>query len=130
MDAASPKWDQLVPIPYVPDTKERIIFLTSLLDIKNPKYEKCHQANIKAAIGFYETGFDGIATIYIVDGRKVNSLKEALLNKEPVWIEVGAMQSLLFECVLTAGIGWTAPPISSEGDISVESNPSLPRGEL
>ncbi len=49
-----------------PDTKARIM------------YEKCPQANIKAAIGFYETGYDGIATVYLVEGKRVNSLSEAL----------------------------------------------------
>lgn len=53
-------------------------------------YESCHQANIKAAVGFYENVFDGTTTVYIV-GKKVQSLSEALLNKEPVWREVGAM---------------------------------------
>lgn len=56
-------------------------------------------------------------------------MKEALLNKEPVCIEVGAILSLCFECLLIAGIGRTAPQISSN-DISVQSNLSLPRGEL
>lgn len=55
MDATSPKWDQLV-ISVAPDTKERTTFLTSSFDPKLTKYEKCHQANIKVAIGFYETG--------------------------------------------------------------------------
>lgn len=32
-----------------------------------------HQANIKAAIGLHETGYDGIATIYLVNGKKVES---------------------------------------------------------
>lgn len=99
MDATSPKWDQLVPIRHVPDTKERITLPKSLLNPKNPKHEKCHQANIKLAIRFYETGFSGITTI----------LKESLLNKEPVWIEVNTISSLGFDCVLTAGIGWTSP---------------------
>lgn len=31
---------------------------------------------IKAAIGFYETGYDGIATIYMVDGKRLDSLSE------------------------------------------------------
>lgn len=96
MDATLPKWDQLVPIPYVPDIKERITLPKSLLDPKNPQYEKCYQANIQLAIGLYETGFDVITTIYTVNGKKVDSLKEALFNKEPVWIEVGTMSSLAF----------------------------------
>lgn len=62
--------------PYIPDTKARITLLTPLLDPKNPMYI-CPQANIKAANGFYD---DGIATIYPVDGRRVNSLSEALLG--------------------------------------------------
>lgn len=36
------------------------------------------KANIKGAIGFYETGYDGIATVYLVEGKRVNSLSEAL----------------------------------------------------
>lgn len=61
--------------PYIPDLKARISLLTPLLDPKNPNV--CPQASIKAAIGFYDTGYDGIATIYLVDGRRVNSLSEA-----------------------------------------------------
>ena len=63
-------------------------------------------------------------------GRISILLKQALLNKESVWIEVGAMWSLCTEGVLTAGIGRTASPISSEGDIAVQSNLPLPRVEL
>lgn len=40
-----------------------------------PKDEKCHQANIKAAIWFYETGCDGITTISILSmGKRVDSM--------------------------------------------------------
>lgn len=64
------------PITY---TKARI---TSLLDPKNPKYEKCHQANIRAAIGFYETGYE---TNSFVNER------ESILCQRPVWIEASVM---------------------------------------
>lgn len=54
------------------------------------------KVNIKAAIGFYENGFDGTTTIYLVNGKQVNSLDDALLHKDPVWIEVGAMFVSMF----------------------------------
>lgn len=74
--------------------------------------------NIKAAIEFYETGYDGIATIYLVNGKRINPLSEVLLHKEPVWIEVRVVSSLCFECVLKVDIGRTTPPIPPEGDLS------------
>ena len=65
--------------------------------------------------------------MYLIDGKQASSLEEA---KEPVWIEVSAMSSLRSKCVLIAGIGRATPPIHSKGRISVQSNPSRPRGEL
>lgn len=52
----TPQWDQLVPIPYVPDINEQINLSQSLLDSTDPRYEM-HQANIEAAIVLYENGF-------------------------------------------------------------------------
>ena len=85
-----PQWDQLVPIPYVPDINDQITYLKSLLDSTDPRCEM-QKANIKAAIVLYENGFDGLKEIYLIDGKQVDSLEAALLYKEPVWIEVGAM---------------------------------------
>ena len=54
------------------------------------------KANMKAAIMLYENGFDGTTKIYLVDGKQVDSLEEALRHKQPVWIEVGAMFVSMF----------------------------------
>lgn len=85
MDSASPKWDQLVAD--VPNLKEGITFLASLLDPKNVKYihipEVPWEINIKAAI---EKGVDGIKAIYLVNGKKGSipckkALQEALAQQ-------------------------------------------------
>lgn len=81
-----------MPIPYVPTLKGRITCLTSLLDPKHPKYKKCYENNIKVGIEGYEKWFDAMTAIYCVNGKKVDSLQEALqgaiLNKESLWLEV------------------------------------------
>lgn len=54
------------------------------------------EVNVKAAVVLYENGYDGSTKIYLVNGKQVGSLEEALLHPEPVWIEVGAMFVSMF----------------------------------
>lgn len=90
-----PQLDKLVPIPYVSDTKERIAILQSILGSNEPGFAK-QGANINAVIALYENGYDGSKKIYLIDGKQVGSLEEALLHEGPVWIEVGAMFDSMF----------------------------------
>lgn len=78
-----PQWDKLVPIPYVFDTKGHIAYLKTLLGSSNPRYAK-HDANLNAAIALYKNGYDGSKKIYLIDGKQVGSLEEALLHEGPV----------------------------------------------
>lgn len=47
------------------DIKARVSFLPLLLDPTNLKSKNNRCVHIKAAIGFYETGFEGFLTMYI-----------------------------------------------------------------
>lgn len=90
-----PQWDKLVPIPYVFDTKGRIAHLKTTLGSNNPRFAK-QVANINAVIAMYENGYDGSKKIFLIEGREVGSLQEALFHEGPVWIEVGAMFVSIF----------------------------------
>lgn len=70
----TPQWNQLVPIPYVPNINEQIIYLKSVLDSTDPRYEM-QQAKIKAAIVLYKNDFDGTKEIYLINGKQVDSVK-------------------------------------------------------
>ena len=90
-----PQLHKLVPIPYVFDTKGHIAYLKTILSSNNPRYAK-QNANINAVIALYENGYDGSKKIYLIDGKQVGSLEEALLHEGPVWIEVGAIFVSMF----------------------------------
>lgn len=85
----------LIPIPYVFDTKAHIAHLRTILDSDDPGYAQ-QGANINAVIAMYENGYDGREKIYLIEGKQVGSLEEALQHKAPVWIEVGAMFVSMF----------------------------------
>lgn len=67
-------WDQLVPIPYLPDINKQIIYLKSIFDSTDPRYEM-QQAKIKAAIVLYKNDFDGTKEIYLINGKQLDSVK-------------------------------------------------------
>ena len=90
-----PQWDKLVPIPYLFDTEGRIDHLKTILGSNNPKFAK-QVANINAVIAMYENGYDGSKKIFLIEGKEVGSLQEALLHEGPVWIEAGAMFVSIF----------------------------------
>lgn len=90
-----PQWDKSVPILYVFDTKRCIAHLKTILGSNISRLIK-QVANINAVITIYENRYDGTKKIFLIEGKEVDSLQEALLDEGPIWIEVGAMFISIF----------------------------------
>lgn len=113
-----PQWDKLVPIPYIFDTKGYIAHLKTILGSGNPRFAK-HDANINAVIAMYENGYEGGKKIFLIEGKQVGSLEEALLTRDQSGLRLVQCPSLCFECFLTAGIERNRPPGYSEGQVPI-----------
>ena len=53
-------------------------------------------ANINAVIAIYENKYDRTKKIFLIEGKEVDSLQEALLDEGLIWIEISVMFISIF----------------------------------